>query len=64
MICIGNFQKDICFRSKGPNFIVLLVTYVSESPVLFYGDFFMNLYGFDSDEATKLRFLVSIFKNR
>jgi hypothetical protein len=39
--------------AKPKNFVVFASTYVSRSPELFYGDFFMKLYFVDSDEAMK-----------
>jgi hypothetical protein len=57
MICIGNFQKKSCISvismAKPKHFIVFAFTYVSEGPALFSGDFCMNLYQVDSDEAMK-----------
>ncbi len=55
MIFIGNFLKNlyifVIFVAKPKNFVVFAFTYMSRSPVLFNGDFCMNLYGVDSDEA-------------
>ncbi len=55
MISIGNFNKNsyisIISIAKPKNFVVFAYTYVSRSPALFYGDFCMNLYVVDSDEA-------------
>ncbi len=58
MICIGNFNKIsyifIFSVAKLKNFVVFVFTYVSRSPALFFnGDFCMNLYSVDSDEAMK-----------
>jgi hypothetical protein len=57
MICIGNLKKNRIFSlfplAKLKNFIVFAFTYVSRSPALFNGDFYMNLYCVDSDEAMK-----------
>jgi hypothetical protein len=55
MICVGNFNKNsfifIISVAKPTNFVVFAFTYVSISPALFNGDFCMNLYSVDSDEA-------------
>jgi hypothetical protein len=58
MICIGNFNKNsnifVISVAKPKNFVVFAFTYVSRSPALFFnGDFCMNLYCVDSDEAMK-----------
>jgi hypothetical protein len=50
--------KKICVfllfpLAKPKNFVVFVFTSVSRSPALFNGDFYMNLYSFDSDEAMK-----------
>jgi hypothetical protein len=37
--------------AKMKNSVIFAFTNVSESPVLFYGDFCMNLYSVDSDEV-------------
>jgi hypothetical protein len=37
--------------AKPKNFVVFTFTYVSRSPALFNGDFYMNFYSIDSDEA-------------
>jgi hypothetical protein len=39
--------------AKLKNFVVFAFPYVSRSPALFNGDFYMNLYSVDSDEAMK-----------
>jgi hypothetical protein len=43
----------IIFVAKPKNFVVFAFTYVSRSPALFNGDFCMNLYSVDRDEAMK-----------
>jgi hypothetical protein len=54
MIFIGNFNKNLYISiAKPKNFVVFAYTNVSRSHVLFYGDFCMNLYFVDSDEAMK-----------
>jgi hypothetical protein len=57
MICIDNLKKNwyifIISIAKPKNFVVFAFTYVSRSPALFNGDFFMNLVSVDSDEAMK-----------
>ncbi len=59
MICIGNFNENsnisVISVAKGKlkNFVISAFTYVSRSPGLFNGDFCMNLYSVDSDEAIK-----------
>jgi hypothetical protein len=54
MNSIGNFQKKfINSVAKPKNIVVFAFTYVLESFALFYGYFCMDLYSFDSDEATK-----------
>ncbi len=57
MICIGNFKKNsyifVILVPTPKNFVVFVFTYVSRSPALFNGDFCMNLYSVDSDEAMK-----------
>jgi hypothetical protein len=57
MICVGNFKKNsfifIISAAKPKNFVVFAFTYVSRRPALFNGDFCMNLYSVDSDEAIK-----------
>ncbi len=56
MNSIGNFPKMHYFRSKVEKHrrLCLYVLYVLESFALFSGDFFMDLYSVDSDEAMKL----------
>jgi hypothetical protein len=39
--------------AKLKNFVVFVFTSVSRSPALFNGDFYMNLYSVDSNEAMK-----------
>ncbi len=55
MIFIGNFNKhtyiSVISIAKPKNFVVFANTYVSRSQALFNGDFCMNLYFVDSDEA-------------
>jgi hypothetical protein len=55
MIFIGNFDKNLYIFvisvAKSKNFVVFANTYVSRSQALFNGDFWMNLYLVDSDEA-------------
>jgi hypothetical protein len=57
MNSIGNFQKNIVLSvfslAKPKNIVVIAFTYVLESFALFYGDFCMDLYSVDSDEAMK-----------
>jgi hypothetical protein len=54
MNSIGNFQKKfINSVAKPKNIVVFAFTSVLESFALFYGYFCMDLYSFDSDEATK-----------
>jgi hypothetical protein len=58
MICIGNLNKNSCifviYIAKLKNFVVFAFIYVSRSPALFFnGDFCMNLFSVDSDEAMK-----------
>jgi hypothetical protein len=43
----------VIFVAAPKNFVVFAFTYVSKSPALFNGDFCMNLYSVDSDEAMK-----------
>jgi hypothetical protein len=58
MIFIGNFNKNShifrYFQRKSENFVLFAYTYVSKSPALFYGNFCINLYFVDSNEALKL----------
>ncbi len=55
IIFIGNFDKNsyisVISIAKPKNFVVFANTYVSRSQALFNGDFWMNLYLVDSDEA-------------
>jgi hypothetical protein len=57
MNSIGNFQKKIVIsvvsEAKPKNIIAIAFTYVLESFALFYGDFCMDLFSVDSDEAMK-----------
>jgi hypothetical protein len=57
MNSIGNFPKKLVFSvisvAKPKNIVVIAVTYVLESFALFYGNFCMDLYSVDSDEAMK-----------
>ncbi len=57
MICVGNLKKKsfsfVISVAKPKNFVVFAFTYVSRRPALFNGDFCMNLYSVDSDEAMK-----------
>jgi hypothetical protein len=57
MICVGNFNKNsfifVISVAMPKNFVVFAFTYVSRSPALFNGDFCMNLYSVDSEEAMK-----------
>ncbi len=51
---MGNFKKRLYISvAKTKNFVVFPFIYVLESHSLFIGDFFMNLYSVDSDEAMK-----------
>jgi hypothetical protein len=54
MICIGkNLYISVISVTNPKNVIVFAFTYVIESFVLLYGDFCMNPYSVDSDEAMK-----------
>ncbi len=57
MIFISNFNKNsfisVISVAKQKNFVAFAETYVSRNPTLLYGDFCMNLYFVDSDEAMK-----------
>jgi hypothetical protein len=57
MIVLAIFKKICIFSlfplAKPKNFFVFVFTSVSRSPMLFDGDFYMNLYSVDSDEAMK-----------
>ncbi len=57
MNSIGNFQKiiiSIDSVAKLKNIVIFALTYVLKGFALFYGDFCMDLYSVDSDEAMKL----------
>ncbi len=71
MNSIGNFRKkfiiSIISIAKPRNIVVIAFTYVLESFANFYGNFCMDLYSVDSDEAMKRgneAINVSIFKQR
>ncbi len=57
MNSIGNFPKKFVISvvsiAKPKNIVVFAFTYVLENFALFYGDFCMNLYSVDSDEARR-----------
>ncbi len=57
MIFIGNFNKNLFMSvisiAKPKSFVIFDLTYLLRSSVLFYGDFCMNLFSVDSDEAMK-----------
>jgi hypothetical protein len=57
MFFVGNLKKNsfifVISVAKPKNFVVFTFTYVSRSPALFNGDFCMNLYSVDSNEAMK-----------
>ncbi len=57
MNSIDNFQKNFVFSvfsvAKSKNIVVFAFTFVLDSFGLFYGDFCMDLYSVDSDEAMK-----------
>ncbi len=61
-------QKIVFFRifsSKVKNIFVSAFTFVLDSFGLFYGDFYMDFYSVDSEEAMKHKgFIASIFKYR
>ncbi len=76
---IGNFPKNSLFFvvsiAKPKNIVVFAFTFVWESFALFFGNFCMDIYSVDSDEAMKRwsdeakrwsikRFIASIFKHR
>ncbi len=68
---IGNFPKNSLFfvvsLAKPKNIVVFAFTYVLESFALFFGDFWMDIYSVDSDEARRWsikRFITLIFKHR
>ncbi len=54
---IGNFQKKFVFSvvsiAKPKNIVIFAFTYVLESFALYFGDFCMDLYSIDSNEAMK-----------
>jgi hypothetical protein len=50
----GNFQKKFIISIvRLTNIVIFVFTYVLESFALFYGDFCMDLYSVDCDEAMK-----------
>jgi hypothetical protein len=53
----GNFPNNslffVVFVAKPKNIVVLAFTYVLESFGLFFGDFCIDIYSVDSDEALK-----------
>ncbi len=51
MICIG--KNHYISIAMGKNFVVFAFTYVTENFVLLYGNFCMNAYSVDSNEAMK-----------
>jgi hypothetical protein len=54
MNSIGNFQKKFVISvAKPKNIVVIAFTHVLESFALFYGNFCMDLYSVDSNEAMK-----------
>ncbi len=57
MNSIDNFQKELVFSvfsvAKSKNIVVFASTFLLDSFGLFYGDFCMDLYSVDSDEAMK-----------
>jgi hypothetical protein len=53
MIYGGNLKKFLYFCSKGKKIVIFVLTYVSETLPMLYGDFCMNSYSVDSDEAMK-----------
>jgi hypothetical protein len=57
MIPSGNFPKNslffVVFVAKPKNIVVFAFTYGLESFSLFFGDFCMEIYSVDSDEAMK-----------
>ncbi len=54
-ILLAISKKNLLFPSvaKPKNIVVIALTYVLESFALFYGNFCMDLYSVDSDEAMK-----------
>ncbi len=57
MNSIGNFPKNSLFFvvsvAKPKNIVIFAFTYVLESFAMFYGDFCMDIYSIDSNEAKK-----------
>jgi hypothetical protein len=57
MICLGNLNKNsyisVISKAKMKNIVVFAFTFVSERFSLIYGDFCMDLYNVDSNEAMK-----------
>jgi hypothetical protein len=57
MNSIDNFQKEFVFSvfsiAKSINIVIFAFTFVLDSFGLFHGDFCMDLYSVDSDEALK-----------
>jgi hypothetical protein len=57
MNSIDNFQKELVFSvfsaAKSKNFVVFAFSFVLDSFGLFYGNFCMDLYCVDSNEAMK-----------
>jgi hypothetical protein len=57
MNSIDNFQKELVFSvfsiAKSKNIVVFAFTFVLDSFGLFYGNFCMDLYSVDSNEAMK-----------
>ncbi len=53
----GNFLKNllfiVVFVAKPKNIVVFAFSYVLESFALFFGNFCMDIYSVDSDEAMK-----------
>ncbi len=64
----GNFQKNslffVVFVAKPKNIVIFAFTYVLESFALFFGNFCMDIYSVDSDEALNASWLqfLSIVK--
>jgi hypothetical protein len=50
---LKNLYFFVIFVATLKNFVVFAFTYVSRRPALFNGDFCMNLYSVDSNEAMK-----------
>ncbi len=66
MNSIDSYQKEFFFSvfsvAKSKNIVVFAFTFVLDSFGLFYGDFCMDLYSVDSDEARRgsvKRFIAS-----